>query len=102
MKESATPARERLEQLLTPAEVADLARVSKKTVYREIKAGRLVVMQIRTHYGIAPADVVDWLESCRMDGGARTEVPHKRSKPPKVSSEGPGSPSRLRAIEEGS
>jgi excisionase family DNA binding protein len=50
------------QQLLTPAEVADLARVSRKTIYREIDRGALPALHAGGQLRIDPDDFRLWLE----------------------------------------
>ena len=44
-------------RFLTPAEVADMLRVSTMTVYRLIKAGELPAVRVGKSYRLAEADV---------------------------------------------
>jgi putative molybdopterin biosynthesis protein len=53
--------------LLSPAEVAELANVSRKTIYREVERGALPVHHVGRQLRIDPADFRRWLE-----GGAAT------------------------------
>lgn len=57
--QTATPASA---SLLTPAEVARLAQVSKATVYREIDRGELRARHVGRQLRIEPADFADYLE----------------------------------------
>ena len=50
-------------RFLTPAEVADLLRVSSMTVYRLIKSGELRAARIGKSYRISEDDVDAYLES---------------------------------------
>ena len=49
--------------MLTAAEVADLMRVSKMTVYRLIKAGELPAVRVGKSYRIFESDLDAYLES---------------------------------------
>jgi excisionase family DNA binding protein len=69
---------------LKVSEVAELERVSEKSIRNEIKAGRLLARQIGTHYRIDSEELAAWRE--------RTKV-----KPRKVDNFG----ARLRAVERG-
>lgn len=51
--------------LLTKAEAALLARVSEKTIAREIAAGRIPATRIRGAVRIAHADLEEYLRQCR-------------------------------------
>ena len=55
--------KERLERLLTPADVAERCQVSQKTVLRAIRAGRLRAYRLgaRGAYRLRAADVEAWL-----------------------------------------
>ncbi len=55
--------KERLEPLLTPADVAERCQVSQKTVLRAIRAGRLRAYRLgsRGAYRLRAADVEAWL-----------------------------------------
>lgn len=48
-------------QLLTPDEVAKLARLSLKTVYRAIWSGELRARQVRRRWRVTEEAVRDWL-----------------------------------------
>jgi excisionase family DNA binding protein len=56
-------------RFLTPAEVADLLRVSAMTVYRLIKSGELRAARIGKSYRISEDDVDAYLESRFSDAG---------------------------------
>jgi excisionase family DNA binding protein len=56
-------------RFLTPAEVAELLRVSPMTVYRLIKAGELRAARIGKSYRIAEADVDAYLQARYHDAG---------------------------------
>jgi putative molybdopterin biosynthesis protein len=47
--------------MLTPAEAARLANVSRKTVYREIDRGALPVLHVGRQLRIDPADFAQYL-----------------------------------------
>jgi excisionase family DNA binding protein len=55
--------KERLEALLTPADVAERCQVSPKTVIRAIRAGRLRAYRLGTRgaYRLRASDVEAWL-----------------------------------------
>jgi excisionase family DNA binding protein len=48
--------------LLTPADVAQLAQISRPTVYRSIASGELKALRAGGQLRIRPRDFVDWLE----------------------------------------
>ncbi len=56
-------------RFLTPAEVAELLRVSPMTVYRLIKAGELRAARIGKSYRIREQDVDHYLEARFHDVG---------------------------------
>jgi excisionase family DNA binding protein len=49
------------DDVLIPAEVARLVRLSLKTIYRAIKSGELTASQVRGRYLIRRCDVDRWL-----------------------------------------
>ncbi|MBG6183946.1 excisionase family DNA binding protein [Arthrobacter sp. CAN_A6] len=53
---------------LTVAEVAELMRVSKMTVYRLVHAGALPAVQFGRSYRVPESAVQEYLESARVDG----------------------------------
>jgi excisionase family DNA binding protein len=59
-------------QLLTPREVADLARLTVDTVYRFAKRGTLLAVKIGRHLRFREEDIARWL------AGPRPAL-HKRS-----------------------
>lgn len=61
-----SPSRSRL---LTPAEVAELLRVSSMTVYRLIKSGELRAARIGKSYRISEDDVDAYLQARFSDAG---------------------------------
>jgi excisionase family DNA binding protein len=56
-------------RLLTPAEVADMLRVSTMTVYRLIKSGELRALQIGKSYRLREDDVDAYLASRYTEAG---------------------------------
>ena len=56
-------------RFLTPAEVAELLRVSSMTVYRLIKAGELRAARIGKSYRISEEDVDAYLQDRFSDAG---------------------------------
>lgn len=56
-------------RFLTPAEVADLLRVSSMTVYRLIKSGELRAARIGKSYRISEDDVDAYLQARFSDAG---------------------------------
>jgi len=50
-------------QQMTPAEVADWARVSERTVRREITNGHLPARRIGAQWRVDPGDLVAWGKS---------------------------------------
>jgi excisionase family DNA binding protein len=48
--------------LLTPADVARLASVSRETIYREIERGELAALRVGRQLRIDPADFAHYLE----------------------------------------
>ena len=61
MAQSATPAATR--PLLSPREVAELAGVSRKTIYREVRRGALPAKHIGRQLRIEPADFARYLKT---------------------------------------
>jgi excisionase family DNA binding protein len=59
MPQTATP--EDTHRLLTPAEVAELANVSRKTVYREIDRGALPALHVGRQLRIDPTALNGYL-----------------------------------------
>jgi putative molybdopterin biosynthesis protein len=55
--------------LLSPAEVAELANVSRKTIYREVDRGALPVRHVGRQLRIDPADFREYLERGTEGGG---------------------------------
>ncbi|MEG9249296.1 helix-turn-helix domain-containing protein [Arthrobacter sp. Soc17.1.1.1] len=55
-------------QFLTVAEVADLMRVSKMTVYRLVHAGELPAVQFGRSYRVPESAVGNFLRSAQVDG----------------------------------
>ncbi|WP_026532940.1 helix-turn-helix domain-containing protein [Arthrobacter sp. H41] len=53
---------------LTVAEVAELMRVSKMTVYRLVHAGALPAVQFGRSYRVPESAVQEYLDSARVDG----------------------------------
>ena len=101
MNEGSKSTSEGLKRLLTPADVAQLARLSEKTIYRAIEAGRLCAAKIGNRYRITPDDYRLWIESCRVGIEPSAESPRRRLTSAKVPTGGPGTIARLRAIEAG-
>ena len=56
-------------RFLTPAEVAELLRVSSMTVYRLIKSGELRAARIGKSYRISEDDVDTYLQARFSDAG---------------------------------
>ncbi|MCU1632733.1 MAG: AlpA family transcriptional regulator [Micrococcaceae bacterium] len=55
-------------QFLTVAEVADLMRVSKMTVYRLVHAGDLPAVQFGRSYRVPESAVEEFLQRAQVDG----------------------------------
>ncbi len=57
------------EELLTPAEVAELCHVCSRTVLRAIRSGRLRASRLGAGaaYRIRPADVDAWIEASTVE-----------------------------------
>lgn len=55
-------------QFLTVAEVADLMRVSKMTVYRLVHAGDLPAVQFGRSYRVPESAVGNFLRGAQVDG----------------------------------
>ena len=55
-------------QFLTVAEVADLLRVSKMTVYRLVHAGDLPAVQFGRSYRVPESAVGEFLRNAQVDG----------------------------------
>jgi excisionase family DNA binding protein len=86
--------KERLEALLTPADVAERCQVSPKTVIRAIRAGRLRAYRLgaRGAYRVRAADVEAWLAASQVEAvvvpfPVRAPVP---SMPPRPTAAGGG------------
>jgi excisionase family DNA binding protein len=76
--------KERLEPLLTPADVAERCQVSQKTILRAIRAGRLRAYRFgaRGAYRLRAADVEAWLaESAVQPVVVPLRVPRPLSPP---------------------
>jgi excisionase family DNA binding protein len=84
------------ETLLTPAEVARLAHVCAKTVYRAIARDDLAASKLGSVYRIRLADYENWLERSRCTPAAPA-VPLLRRRTPERSD--PGTYEALRSIE---
>ncbi|MGH9274975.1 MAG: helix-turn-helix domain-containing protein [Acidimicrobiales bacterium] len=56
-------------RFLTPAEVAELLRVSSMTVYRLIKSGELRAARIGKSYRISEDDIDTYLQARFSDAG---------------------------------
>jgi putative molybdopterin biosynthesis protein len=59
MGQMATP--EDTRPMLTPAEVAELAKVSRKTIYREVDRGALPALHVGRQIRIDPVDLSQYL-----------------------------------------
>ena len=82
---------------MTPARVAERSGYCVRTIYREIRAGRLGVLKIRHRYRITEEDYWLWLRASRV-----SPVAHRRAATsPPVAPPIRGSLAVLRAIEEG-
>lgn len=59
---------ERMSELLTVGDVAELCKVNAKTVQRAIRAGRLRASQLgaRGAYRVRPEDVDAWIDGSRV------------------------------------
>ena len=68
-----------LERLLTPAEVADLARLSTLSVYRAIRAGRLRASKLGRRLRLSEVDVRTWLHEAAHPFARRQVEPRKGS-----------------------
>jgi putative molybdopterin biosynthesis protein len=55
--------------LLSPAEVAELANVSRKTIYREVDRGVLPAVHVGRQLRIDPSDFRSYLERGTEGGG---------------------------------
>lgn len=56
-----------LQRLLTVAEVAAAMRVSKMTVYRLIRGGRMRAIRVGRNYRVRPEDLETYLESAAVE-----------------------------------
>jgi excisionase family DNA binding protein len=61
------------ETYLTPQEVADLLKVTRRTVYRWIESGELPVIRFGSAYRIAGHDLEDFIHRHRQPGGTEEE-----------------------------
>jgi excisionase family DNA binding protein len=59
-------------QFLTVAEVADLMRVSRMTVYRLVHAGDLPAVQFGRSYRVPQSAVEVFLQQAQVDGHSET------------------------------
>jgi excisionase family DNA binding protein len=57
------------ETYLTVQEVADVLKVTRKTVYRWIEAGELPVIQVGREYRITETDLREFVEERRIRRG---------------------------------
>ena len=87
--------KERLEALLTPADVAERCQVSQKTVLRAIRAGRLRAYRLgaRGAYRLRAADVEAWLAESAVQA---VVVPLPVPRPPSPTRPAGASGGRLR------
>ena len=61
----ARPLKDRVDDYLTVVEVADYAAVSAKTVWREIRDGKLPTTRIRGKAMVKGSDALAWLSAGR-------------------------------------
>lgn len=54
--------------MLTVAQVADLLKVCKMTIYRRIKAGELPAVKVGKSYRISPENYRRYLKGARTNG----------------------------------
>ncbi len=59
-------------QFLTVAEVAEVMRVSKMTVYRLVHSGELPAVQFGRSYRVPESAVADYLRLAQVDGQSAT------------------------------
>lgn len=71
------------EQMLTPAEAAQLKGVAKATVYKAVAEGALPHVRILGRIGLRKADVLAWAPSTL--GGARNVEPMSEAAKEKLS-----------------
>ncbi|GER22463.1 transcriptional regulator [Zafaria cholistanensis] len=57
---------------MTVAEVAEVMRVSKMTVYRLVHAGELPAVRFGRSYRVPEAAVEEYLRTARVDGASET------------------------------
>ena len=57
------------ETYLTPQEVADLLKLTRRTVYRWIESGELPVIRFGSAYRITESDLRDFIEARRTKRG---------------------------------
>jgi excisionase family DNA binding protein len=84
------------EALLTPADVARLARVCAKTVYRAIKRGDLVASRLGSVYRIRTQDFDAWVHQSRHTPAVPTPSMFRRER---LAGAGAGTDEALRHIE---
>lgn len=59
-------------RFMTVAEVAEMMRVSKMTVYRLVHAGDLPAVRFGRSYRVPETAVEDYLKTARVDGASET------------------------------
>lgn len=59
-------------RFMTVAEVAEMMRVSKMTVYRLVHAGDLPAVRFGRSYRVPETAVEDYLNTARVDGASET------------------------------
>lgn len=65
--------------LLTPADAAQLARVSVKTIYRAIGSGALVASRLGAVYRITPENYTRWVDGSATGMGRTSSGPNRGS-----------------------
>ena len=61
-----------LGEILTPDEVADYLRVSKKTVYKLVRSGALPALKAGKHSRVRRADLGAWIASGSRESGRQS------------------------------
>jgi excisionase family DNA binding protein len=59
-------------RFMTVAEVADVMRVSKMTVYRLVHSGELPAVRFGRSYRVPETAVEDYLRTARVEGASET------------------------------
>jgi excisionase family DNA binding protein len=50
---------------MTVQELCQLMKLSKKSIYKQIRAGKLVAVRVDSSYRLDPPDVIAWINSSK-------------------------------------